>query len=92
MLKKLRGRISNLSSSVKRNAALVLTSALIVTTCCNFTYATQNFVTISDTGNIPVQIYTADTNVGKILSKDKECLEFLKKSTEEIDMYNKFIL
>ncbi len=69
MLKKLRGRISNLSSSVKRNAALVLTSALIVTTCCNFTYATQNFVTISDAGNIPVQIYTADTNVGKILSK-----------------------
>lgn len=30
--------------------------------------------------------------VGKILAKDEECLEFLKTSTDEIDMFSKFIL
>lgn len=29
--------------------------------------------------------------VGKILSKDDECKKFLKKSTEEIDLYNNFL-
>lgn len=69
MLKKLRGKIAKISSSAKKNAALVLTSAFIVTTCCNFTYAAQNVVTIADAGRTPVQITTSDTNVGKILSK-----------------------
>lgn len=69
MLEQLRGRISNISSSVKKRAVLIFGAALLVTTCCNFTYAEQNIVTIADAGSLPVQIATADTNVGKILSK-----------------------
>ncbi len=69
MLEKLRGKITNISSSARKHAALVLGAALLVSTCCNFTYAAQNVVTIADAGRTPVQIMTADTNVGKILSK-----------------------
>ncbi len=66
MLKKLRGWTSALA---RRNAAVVLAAALLVTTCCNFAYATENVITIADTGSAPVQVATADTTVGKILSK-----------------------
>ena len=69
MLRKLRGKIANISASAKKHTALILGAALLVTTCCNFTYAAQNVVTIADAGRTPVQITTADTNVGKILSK-----------------------
>ena len=66
MLKKLRGKIS---SSAKRNVAMVLAAVLLVTTCCNFTYATESVITIADAGGEPVQITTGATTVGKILSK-----------------------
>ena len=69
MLKKLRGKMTRVSSVVKRRAALVVSAAILATTCCIFTYAAQNTVTIADTGRAPVQIKTEDTNVGKILSK-----------------------
>ncbi len=69
MLKKLRGRISNLSLSAKRNVALVLTAAMVVVTCGNFTFPLQNRVTIAVEGSVPVSVTTTDTNVGKILSK-----------------------
>ena len=69
MLKKLRGKMTRVSSVVKRRAALVVSAAILATTCCSFTYAAQNTVTIADTGRAPVQIKTEDTNVGKILSK-----------------------
>ena len=69
MLKELRGKFSAISASAKKNAALVVASATIITTCCNFTYAAQNVVTIADAGRTPIRISTADTNVGKILSK-----------------------
>ncbi|MBQ2613993.1 MAG: G5 domain-containing protein [Clostridia bacterium] len=69
MLRKLMGKIFRISLATKRNVGALLTASLIVTTCCNFTYATQNVVTIADADRTPVQIKTADTNVGKILSK-----------------------
>ncbi|MBR5153089.1 MAG: DUF348 domain-containing protein [Clostridia bacterium] len=69
MLKKLRGKGFHISSSAKRHLSAVLGAVLLLTTCCNFTYATQNVVTISDAGRTPVQIKTVDTNVGRILSK-----------------------
>ena len=66
MLNKLRGKIF---SPARRSASVVLMAALLVATCCNFTYATENVVTIADAGSKPVQITTGDTTVGKILSK-----------------------
>ncbi len=69
MLKRLRGRIANVSSLAWRKAAIVITAAALVMVCGGFTFAAQNTVTIADTGRVPVQIKTSDTNVGKILSK-----------------------
>ena len=69
MLKKLRGKVGRISSSAKKNLVTVLIAAVIVATCSGFTYATQNVVTIADSGSSSIQIKTADTNVGKILSK-----------------------
>lgn len=69
MLKKLRGKALLSSLSAKKNIAVVVISATIVAVCSGFAYATQNVVTIADNGSSSVQIKTADTNVGKILSK-----------------------
>lgn len=68
MLKILRGKMSNLSVSAKRNVALVL-AATIIASCCGFSYAAPNVITIADAGCAPIQVKTEDTNVGKILSK-----------------------
>ncbi len=69
MFIKLRGKSFKTLLSAKKNAAVIMGAALLVTTCSNFTYATQNVITIADRGQAPVQITTADANVGKILSK-----------------------
>ena len=37
------------------------------------------------------KFFKALKKIGKILSKDDECLKFLQKNTEEIDVYRKFL-
>ena len=37
------------------------------------------------------RFFKAVKKAGKILSKNKECLEFMRESTEEIDTYREFI-
>lgn len=37
------------------------------------------------------RFFKALKKAGKILAKDEKCLEFLKESTDEIDMYHKFL-
>ena len=37
------------------------------------------------------KFFKALKKVGKLLAKDKECLEFLRTSTEEIDTYSSFL-
>lgn len=66
MFNKLRGKFS---SSAKRNVSAVCMAALLVTTCCNFTYATESVVTIADAGGESVTVKTGTSTVGKILSK-----------------------
>lgn len=69
MLKKLRGKALLSSLSAKKNVAIIIMASIIVAVCSGFTYAAQNVVTIADNGASSIQIKTADTNVGKILSK-----------------------
>lgn len=69
MLKKLRGKISDFSALAKKRAALFMSVSFIILTCCNFTFAESKIVTIADANNKPIQVRTADTNVGRILSK-----------------------
>lgn len=37
------------------------------------------------------RFFKAVKKVGKLLAKDEECREFLRRTTEEIDMYNAFL-
>lgn len=69
MLEKLRGGILDVFSAVSRRAAAVVATAILVMVCGGFTFATQNTITIAESGSTPVQIKTEDTNVAKILSK-----------------------
>ena len=69
MLKKLRGKALLSSLSAKKNVAIIIMASVIVAVCSGFIYAAQNVVTIADNGSSSIQIKTADTNVGKILSK-----------------------
>ena len=69
MFKKLSGKFSSFAVLVKKRTAVILAASFLVTTCCNFTFATSNVVTIADSDCAPIEIKTSDTNVGKILSK-----------------------
>ncbi len=58
-----------LNLSAKNCVAAAISSALVVTTCCSFAYATPSTVTICDSNSTPITVKTSGANVEKVLAR-----------------------
>jgi len=61
--------IRKISLSAKNLTAAAVCSAVVVSTCCSFAYATPSTVTICDTDSTPITVKTNGTSVQKVLDR-----------------------
>lgn len=59
--------IRKFNLSATKRVAKVACSALVVTTCCSFAYATPSTVTICDSNSAPITVKTSGSSVGTVL-------------------------
>lgn len=61
--------IRKISLSAKNLTAAAVCSAVVVSTCCSFAYATPSTVTICDTDSTPITVKTNGASVQKVLDR-----------------------
>lgn len=61
--------IRKINLSAKNCVAAAVCSAVVVTTCCSFAYATPSTVTICDSNSTPITVKTSGSSVEKVLDR-----------------------